>query len=381
MAEQNEGAEKTLDPSDKKLEKAKEDGNILQSKEMFVFGSTLMGVFVLFCLGMFSKSILASWTSLFRWDHPEGLSVLRVFSSDLAFNLILGGAALFAIPIFISVLFTQIVVAGSINFSSKAIAFKPSKLNPLTGLKRIISVKGLVELVKAVMKVTLCISVTGLIIWSFLPKILYLSSSSLNDGIKVFHQSLLALVGALVGIFAIIGVADYLYSRHEWLQKLRMNIQDVKDESKDSEGSPEVKSRIRRLQMEASQKASQRAQAIDNVHEASVIITNPTHFAVALKYAPDMRDTPYIIAMGKGPMALRIIDEADKANISRVRSPLLARALYFTSDIGADVSEDLFSAVASVLAYVLQLERGANPSFEDPQIPNDLLYDEFGAKL
>jgi|TARA_B110000908_G_C10190070_1_gene420034 flagellar biosynthetic protein FlhB len=133
--------------------------------------------------------------------------------------------------------------------------------------------------------------------------------------------------------------------------------------------------------MEASQKASQRAQAVENVHEASVIITNPTHFAVALKYAPDMRDTPYIIAMGKGPMALRIIDEADKANISRVRSPLLARALYFTSDIGADVSEDLFSAVASVLAYVLQLERGANPSFEDPQIPSDLLYDEFGAKL
>ena len=155
----------------------------------------------------------------------------------------------------------------------------------------------------------------------------------------------------------------------------------MRDESKEREGFEEVKSRIRRLQMEASQKAATRAQAVENVHEASVIITNPTHFAVALKYAPDVRDTPYIVAMGKGPMALRIIDAGDKANISRVRSPLLARALFFTGDIGADVAEDLFSAVASVLAYVLQLERGANPSFEDPELPDDLLYDEFGTKL
>jgi flagellar biosynthetic protein FlhB len=260
-------------------------------------------------------------------------------------------------------------------------SFKPNRINPLSGLKRIFSVKGLVELVKSVMKIIFLISVSGIIIWLAMPKILYLSSSSLSDGLAVFHQSLISLVGGVVGILAIIAVGDFLWSRHQWLQKLRMNHKDMKDESKDSEGSPEVKSRIRRLQMEASQKASQRAQAIENVHEASVIITNPTHFAVALKYAPETRDTPYIIAMGKGPMALRIIDEADKANISRVRSPLLARALFFTGDIGGDVAEDLFSAVASVLAYVLQLERGANPSFEDPLIPSDLIYDEFGAKL
>ncbi|MDA8839742.1 EscU/YscU/HrcU family type III secretion system export apparatus switch protein, partial [bacterium] len=214
-----------------------------------------------------------------------------------------------------------------------------------------------------------------------LPKLLYLSSSSLSDGLTVFHQTLMSLVGGLVVVLAFIALGDFLWSRHEWMQKLRMNRQDMKDESKDSEGSPEVKSRIRRLQMEASQKASERAQAIENVSDATVIITNPTHFAVALKYQPENRDTPYIIAMGKGPMALRIIDEADKANISRVRSPLLARALFFTGDIGVDVAEDLFSAVASVLAYVLQLERGTNPSFEDPNIPTDLMFDEFGSKI
>ena len=381
MAEENNSQEKTLDPTQKRFDKAKEDGDILTSKEMFVFGTLFMGLIVIFCVGMISKSALASWASLFRWDHPEALGVLRVLSAELAFKLVLGGAAFFAFPLLIAVLFTQFVVGGSINFSGKAIAFKPNKINPISGLKRIFGIKGLVELVKSIFKIVLLISISGIFIWFSLPKILYLSSSSLSDGLAVFYEALMGLIGALIGILAIIAVGDYLWSRHEWLQKLRMNRQDMKDESKDSEGSPEVKSRIRRLQMEASQKASQRAQAIENVSDASVIITNPTHFAVALKYAPDMRDTPYIIAMGKGPMALRIIDEADKANISRVRSPLLARALFFTGDIGADVAEDLFSAVASVLAYVLQLERGANPSFENPEIPNDLLYDEFGAKL
>ena len=381
MAEEDDSQEKTLDPTQKRLDKAKEDGDILSSKEMFVFGSSFMGLIVLVCLGMISKNVLASWASLFRWDHPETLGALRVFSSELAFSLVLSGAAIFAFPMLLAVILTQFFVSGSINFSGKAMSFKPNRINPLSGLKRIFSVKGLVELVKSVMKIIFLISVSGIIIWLAMPKILYLSSSSLSDGLAVFHQSLISLVGGVVGILAIIAVGDFLWSRHQWLQKLRMNHKDMKDESKDSEGSPEVKSRIRRLQMEASQKASQRAQAIENVHEASVIITNPTHFAVALKYAPETRDTPYIIAMGKGPMALRIIDEADKANISRVRSPLLARALFFTGDIGGDVAEDLFSAVASVLAYVLQLERGANPSFEDPLIPSDLIYDEFGAKL
>ena len=381
MAEQDDSQEKTLDPTQKRLDKAKEDGDILSSKEMFVFGSSFMGLIVLVCLGMISKNVLASWASLFRWDHPETLGALRVFSSELAFSLVLSGAAIFAFPILLAVILTQFFVSGSINFSGKAMSFKPNRINPVSGLKRIFSLKGLVELVKSVMKIIFLISVSGIIIWLAMPKILYLSSSSLSDGLAVFHQSLISLVGGVVGILAIIAVGDFLWSRHQWLQKLRMNHKDMKDESKDSEGSPEVKSRIRRLQMEASQKASQRAQAIENVHEASVIITNPTHFAVALKYAPETRDTPYIIAMGKGPMALRIIDEADKANISRVRSPLLARALFFTGDIGGDVAEDLFSAVASVLAYVLQLERGANPSFEDPLIPSDLIYDEFGAKL
>ena len=191
MAEQDNSQEKTLDPTQKRLDKAKEDGDILSSKEMFVFGSSLMGLILLFCLGLVSTNVLSSWASLFRWDHPETLGVLRVFSSELAFNLVLGAAAFFAFPILFAVIFTQFVVSGSINFSGKAMAFKPNRINPLSGLKRIFSVKGLVELVKSILKIIFLISVSGSIIWLALPNVLYLSSSSLGDGISVFHQILI----------------------------------------------------------------------------------------------------------------------------------------------------------------------------------------------
>ena len=381
MADNDQSQEKNQDPTQKRLDKAKEDGEILSSKEMFVFGSSFMGLIVIFTLGMFSKGILAGWSSLFSWDHAENLEVLRNYNSELAFSIFLSGAALFAVPIFAAVIFTQFVVGGSINFSSKTLAPKASKINPLSGLKRIFSMKGLVELVKSIVKIVFLISTATTIIWFLMPKIIYLSSSSLSDAIIIVYESLMFLVGSLICILFVVGIGDYLYSRHSWMEKLKMSRQDLKDESKDSDGSPEVKSRMRRLQMAASQKASERAQAVDDVKDASVIITNPTHFAIALKYAPEVRDAPYIIAMGKGPMAIKIIEEGEKHQKSVVRSPLLARALFFTGNIGQDVSDQLFSAVASVLAYVLQIERGVEANLADPELPDDLMYDEFGQKL
>ena len=381
MADNDQSQEKNLDPTQKRLDKAKEDGEILTSKEMFVFGSSFMGLIVIFTLGMFSKGILSGWGSLFAWDHAENLEVLRIYNAELAFNIFLLGAALFAIPIFAAVIFTQFVVGGSINFSSKALAPKANKINPLSGLKRIFSMKGLVELIKSIAKIVFLVSIAITIIWFLMPKIIYLSSSSLSDAIVIVYEALMLLVGSLIGILFVVGIGDYLYSRHSWLQKLKMSRQDQKDESKDSDGSPEVKARMRRLQMAASQNASERSQAVDDVKDASVIITNPTHFAIALRYAPEERDAPYILAMGRGPMALKIIDEGEKHSKSVVRSPLLARALFFTGDIGHDVSEQLFSAVASVLAYVLQIERGVEASLVDPELPDELMYDEFGQKL
>ena len=159
MADNDQSQEKNQDPTQKRLDKAKEDGEILTSKEMFVFGSSVMGLIVLFTLGMFSQGILTGWSSLFAWDQAENLEVLRIFNAELAMNLFLIGAAIFAIPILAAVVFTQFVVGSGISVSSKALTPKLSKINPLSGLKRIFSVKGLVELVKSAAKIIFLISI------------------------------------------------------------------------------------------------------------------------------------------------------------------------------------------------------------------------------
>ena len=208
-----------------------------------------------------------------------------------------------------------------------------------------------------------------------------MSAGSLENGLGVLYRTLLFFVFALLLILLAIGLGDYIWSRHTWLQKLRMTKQDLKEEFKESEGSPEVKARMRRMQMEASQKAAEQSTAIEDVKDATVVITNPTHFAVAIKYEPSLDDAPVILAMGKDIMAKRVIEQAELHSKTIVRSPVLARALYFTGNIGQAISEQLYSAVASILAYVYQLERGIDATLQEPDVPNDFIFDENGRTI
>jgi len=225
---------------------------------------------------------------------------------------------------------------------------------------------------------------TGVVIaflWYSLSRILYLNVGSLDDGINTLYQILILFILSILIILCLIAIGDYIWSRHTWLQKLRMSRQDLKEEFKETEGSPEVKSRMRRLQMEASQRAMQQAQAVENVKDATVVITNPTHFAVAIKYDPDEDTVPMIIAMGKDILAKRIMEQAELHSKSIVRSPVLARALYFTGEIGAVISEKLYAAVASILAYVYQLEQGVDATLQDIDVPEELVFDEIGQQV
>ena len=275
----------------------------------------------------------------------------------------------------------QALVGNGLSASSKALGFKFEKLNLIKGLGRIFSVKGLVELIKSVFKVVLLTSCVVIFLWYFLPNIIYLSAGSLESGLGVLYRTLLLFIFSLIFILFAIGLGDYLWSRHTFLQKLRMTKQDMKEEFKESEGSPEVKSRMRRLQMEASQRAAEQSQAIDSVKDATVVITNPTHFAVAIKYDPSADTAPVILAMGKDIMAKRVIEQAELHSKSIIRSPILARALYFTGNIGQAISEQLYSAVASILAYVYQLERGIDASLQEPEVPEDFIFDENGRAI
>ena len=337
--------------------------------------------FVVLVLGLFSKSLLTGWSELFTFGHPEELLTAKIKNAWQSYELLLMAAAFFGIPCFLFVVGMQAFVGGGLSASGKALGFKFEKLNLIKGLGRIFSVKGLVELIKSVAKVVLLTSCVVIFLWFALPDILYLSAGTLENGIGILYRTLLFFILSLLMILFAIGLGDYIWSRHTWLQKLRMTKQDMKEEFKESEGSPEVKARMRRLQMEASQKAAEQSQAIENVKDATVIITNPTHFAVAIKYEPSSDDAPVILAMGKDIMAKRVIEQAELHSKTIVRSPILARALYFTGNIGQAISEQLYSAVASILAYVYQLERGVDATLQEPDVPQDFIFDENGRTI
>jgi flagellar biosynthetic protein FlhB len=178
-----------------------------------------------------------------------------------------------------------------------------------------------------------------------------------------------------------IGALDYAWSSYEHLKKLRMSRQDLKEEGKQTEGSPEVRARIRRLQYEASRRAAQQARSLDDVANATAIITNPTHFAVALRYVPGEQNAPTIIAMGRGRIAEEIIKRGTEARITVFQSPLLARALFFTSEIGQEISDLLFTPVAAVLAYIYRIDRGEDPEFPEVEIPQELQFDQNGRPI
>jgi len=378
MAEESQdGQEKTEEPSQRKLQKAAEDGKVLSSKEAFVFTTMFAGFMLMFITPMFISPVLNGWAEMFHFQRPDDLATLIAERFAYVIRIIVISGLVIGIPMMLVVLATQTAVGG-INFAPKALNFKGNRINPLSGLKRIFSAKGLMELVKAVLKVTLLMGIAAVIIYSRMPALIQLPSRDLESA---FMRGLIEfpfLLGALLIILAIIFAIDYFWQRHVHIQSLRMTKQEQKDEYKQTEGSPEVKAKIRRMQMETASNAGKQQKALDDVPNATAVITNPTHFAVALKYEVGTADAPIILAMGRGHMAAQIIERAKGANVTVFRSPLLARALYFTGDIGVHITEQLYQAVAIVLAYLYRLDKGE--MVEEPEIvvPDELQFTENG---
>ena len=378
MAEESQdGQEKTEDPSQRKIDKSKEDGQILQSKEMFVFTSIAMGMLIFLFIPEFAVPGMKEWGKLFQIESKEQLSSLAFTRLYQVFQIIIIIALFIGIPLMIVSLLTQLAVGG-INFAPKAAAFKGSKINPIKGLKRIFSVKGLVELGKSVLKVVLLVGLAALIIYLMLPQLLQISHGSLKSALEVMYYAFPFLIGALLTALAIIAAIDYFWQRHVHVQQLKMTKQELKDENKQTEGSPEVKAKIRRMQMEKSRESGKQREALDNVSNATAVITNPTHFAVALKYNPGEVGAPTILAMGQGIIAQQIIERANEHKVTVFRSPLLARALYFTGEIGQEISDRLYNAVAVALAYIYRIDQGQLVEEPDITIPDELTFDEFG---
>ena len=381
MAEENQdGQEKTEEPSQRKIDKHKEDGKVLSSKEMFVFTGIAGALLLMYAFSFAFKPLLFEWGNLFVFTGNDKLDDLPTTKSLDALFFILKISLYVGVPMLVVVLATQFAVGG-INFAPKALTFKSNRINPLSGLKRMFSLKSLVELGKALLKVGLLFASAIGVIYYLLPQILRITDGNLKTGLELTQSSFPLLIGALLICLLVIAAIDYFYQRYEHIKSLRMTKQEVKDEYKQTEGSPEVRAKIRRLQMESATKSAKQQEALENMGEATAIITNPTHFAVALKYEVGQLGAPKIIAMGKGLIAKRIIDIGTEKNITSFRSPLLARALFFTGEIGEEISEKLYNAVAVALAYVYKLDRGEDIDTPDIDVPEDLRFNENGTIL
>lgn len=377
MADNQDTNERTEQPTERRLRQAREKGQIARSRELNTMLSLLVAAAALIALGGgISTGFMDLLQSTLTFDRQAAFDKSAITSqfSQMALSSLMIFTP-FLVVMILGALLGPLLMGGW-SFSFQAMAFKAEKLNPLTGLKRIFSAKGLLELLKALFKFVLVIVATLILFDMFLDKILQLGINTPYTAaayaLRLLLWGLMALSAALVFIV----VFDVPFELWNHTRQLKMTRQEVRDEMKETDGRPEVKSRIRALQREISQRRMMEA-----VPSAHVVITNPTHYAVALKYDETPGSAPKVVAKGRDLVALRIRSVALENNVAIYSAPPLARALHASSEIGEEIPQNLYMAVAKVLAYVYQL-RQANTYTAPPmdlQIPeeySDLMDDD-----
>lgn len=380
MAEGDDSEEKSQEPTEKRKEDARKDGQVLTSKEAFVFAIMGAGTGLLALSATFGPDILRRWTAYFSMGPRVSLDDLIISRLSQFWVEFLVGGLVFATPLALVAIGLQMAMGG-INFAPKAAGFNFGKLDPLKGLTRMVSMQSLVELGKGILKVG---ALGGLAIFALSGEIAgfdQLSGVNAAVGLSILWGAILTTLAWLCLGLAGIGALDFAWAMVSMRKKLMMSFQEVKQESKEMNGSPELKGRLRRLQMEASTRGAEQRAALGNVGQATAIVTNPIHFAVALRYVPGETAAPVILAMGKGPLAQEIIALGKGAGVHVLQSPPLARALYFTGNIGAEISDRLFGAVAAILAHVYRLDRGEASDLPAVTLPEELLFNEHGRPL
>ena len=350
MAEEQQGQEKTEDATARKKSKAREDGQVARSRELNSMALVVGGAGGLLLLMPWGAARVESLTRrIFQSAQaPDGrlLETLSQATNETILTLLPMLGLMFVIGAASS------VVMGGFLLSSKAIAFKGNRMNPLKGLQRMVSMKSLVELSKSIAKFVLIASVAFATLSGLFDELLSISALpirvAMGHGLDMLGGALL-LIGSSLAVVAMI---DVPFQIHEHNKQLKMTKQEVKDEMKDTEGKPEVRSRIRQLQQEIS-----RRRMLEDVPTADVVITNPDHFSVALRYDNGNMDVPMVVAKGADQVAFRIREVAREHNVLVLEVPALARAVYFNTDIGEEIPAGLYVAVAQVLAYIYQLKQ------------------------
>ncbi|CAI3788952.1 Flagellar biosynthetic protein FlhB [Pseudomonas sp. MM227] len=377
MAESESGADKTEDPTDKRKKDSREKGEIARSKELNTLAVMVAGCGALLAFG---GHLAQSLLELMRSNFTLSREVLLDERYMGIFLLQSGKVAILATqPILVTLLLAALigpVALGGWLFAASSMAPKFSRMNPAAGLKRMFSMHALTELLKALAKFAITLIVAMMVLAKDRTDLLAIANEPLE--MAIIHSVQLVGWSALwmsCGL-ALIAAVDVPFQLYSSKQKLMMTKQEVKDEHKDSEGRPEVKGRVRQLQREMSQRRMMTA-----IPEADVIITNPTHYAVALKYDPEKGNAPVLLAKGSDFIALKIREIGNEHRIQVLESPALARSIFYSTEIEQQIPAGLYLAVAQVLAYVYQIRqyqagRGKRPDpLQDLPIPPDLQRD------
>lgn len=378
MAESESGQDKTEDPTDKRKKDSREKGEIARSKELNTLATMLAGAGGLLIYG---GGLAQDLLEIMRLNFSLPREVLLTPGAMGQYLLHSGKIAILAVqPILLTLLlaaFLGPVSLGGWLFAGGSLAPKFSRMNPAAGLKRMFSSSALIELLKALAKFLLILFVALSVLRSDIDDLLRIAHEPLEQAIihsvQLVGWSTLWMACGLI-LIAAVDVPVQLYQSHK---KLLMTKQEVRDEHKDQEGKPEVKQRIRQLQREMSQRRMMAA-----IPDADVVITNPTHYAVALKYDPDKGGAPMLIAKGNDFLALKIREIAVANEVLLLESPALARSIYYSTELDQEIPGGLYLAVAQVLAYVYQIRqhragkgKRPDPLKDDLPIPPDLRRD------
>ena len=367
MAEDSD-LEKSESASPRRLEQAREEGQVPHLRELATFISLMVGVVALYVLGRWGghrlMTIMKSGLSLPRGLVFEPGAMGRMLES-LAADALLTIAPLLVASV-IAALVTPFLVGGWV-FSAKVLRFDLTRLDPMQGLGRMFSTHGLVELVKATLKAVLVAVVGVWVVWRERDHLFGLMHQPLASSMDDFASLVLLSALLIVASLALIAAIDVPFQLWEYHRRLRMTKEEVRQEMKEQEGDPQIKARIRAAQREMS-----RRRMMSNVPTADVVVTNPTHYAVALKYDPEKAGAPVVVAKGRDAVAMKIRELARDNNVPILEAPPLARALHAHCELDQMIPAALYTTVAEVMAWVMQLNHWVAEGGLPPEEPTGL---------
>jgi flagellar biosynthetic protein FlhB len=367
LAEESD-LEKTESASPRRLEKARESGDVPRSTEFSTFFILLSGTLAIWLIGSsLVKNLQAGLGQTLNFGIIKELNSAEMF---LAYQNFLIDLGIIFLPL-LGIIFIAAVAAplliGGWTFSTEKLIPNFTKLNPIQGISNIFSVNSLVELLKAILKTLFIGFAAWLLISSQLDSIFSLLTKSIQESSASQGYIILWCLTFMVISLSVVSMIDVPYQIYQYTDKLKMSRQELRDESKETEGNPEIKAKIRAQQREMS-----RRRMMSKVPSADVVITNPTHYSVALQYPDNSNKAPIILAKGQGEVALKIRELARENNIEIVEVPPLARALYKHAELDQEIPSALFTAVAQVLAYVFQLRIYKKQGGLQPQKPTQI---------